>query len=94
MNMEKVTQEQVLEELRDLEPSRWSEVLDFIGYLKHLATLGRARTHPREMTAHDLLQSDLVGIWADRDDIGDSLSFARQLRQQAEHRQGTADDIG
>ena len=38
------------------------------------------------MTARDLLQSDLVGLWADRDDIGDSLSFARRLRRQAEYR--------
>jgi len=90
----RVTQKQILEELRSLEPNRWFEVLDFIGYLKHLATSERARPHTREMTAHDLLQSELVGIWADRDDIGDSLSFARRLRQQAEYRGRMTDDIG
>jgi hypothetical protein len=92
MSTERVTQDQVLEELRGLEPSRWPEVLDFIGYLKHRATLERSQTHPQELTARDLLQSDLVGLWGDRDDIGDSLSFARQLRQQAEHRWRAADD--
>lgn len=38
------------------------------------------------VTAADMLQSDLFGIWADRKDIGDSLEFARALRRQAERR--------
>ena len=84
----KVTQRQILEELRGLEPGRWFEVLDFIGYLKHRARLGGAQARSRELTARELLGSELVGLWADRDDIGDSLSFARQLRQQAEYRRG------
>lgn len=37
-------------------------------------------------TAADLLASDLTGIWADREDLGDSLEFARSLRRQAEQR--------
>ena len=84
----KVTEKQVIQELRQLEPVRWFEVLDFISYLKHHATpvADRAQVGSRELTARDLLQSELVGLWADRQDIGDSLSFARQLRQQAEHR--------
>jgi len=94
MITDRVTQKQILQELHDLEPSRWFEVLDFIGYLKRLTTLERQRTQPREMTARDLLQSDLAGMWADREDIGDSLVFARHLRQQAEHRWSTTDDIG
>ena len=39
MVIEKATEQQVLKELRDLEPERWFEVLDFIGYLKHLTNL-------------------------------------------------------
>ena len=89
-----VSEKQVLEELRSLEPGRWLEVLDFIGYLKHRANLERAQSPPRELTARALLQSELVGLWADRDDIGDSLAFARRLRQQAEHRRRTTDDTG
>jgi hypothetical protein len=38
----------------------------------------------RPMTANDLLQSGLIGIWEDRTDIGDSLEFARRLRRDAE----------
>ena len=57
--------------------------MDFIGYLK---TVTDRAQPPRELTARDLLQSDLVRMWADRDDIGDSLTFARHLRQQSGHR--------
>ncbi len=38
------------------------------------------------MTAADLLKSGLVGLWADREDIGDSLEFARNLRSKASRR--------
>lgn len=40
----------------------------------------------RAMTAYDLLHSGLVGMWADRIDIGDSRDFARRLREQAQTR--------
>ena len=86
MTMERVTQQQVLEELQDLEPARWSEVVDFIGYLKERAARERAVLGLRELTARDLLQSEIVGLWAGREDITDSLIFARQLRQKADNR--------
>ena len=38
------------------------------------------------MTASALNRSGLVGLWKDRKDIGDSLTFARKLRRQAEQR--------
>jgi len=37
-------------------------------------------TTAKALTARDLLTSDLVGMWADRKDITDSLAFARMLR--------------
>jgi hypothetical protein len=43
-------------------------------------------TAEKSMTGADLLKSGLVGIWAERKDIGNSLEFARQLRQKAEKR--------
>jgi hypothetical protein len=82
MTSETVTLNQIIKELRELEPDRWTQVLDFIGYLKAVARAERETE--TELTAHDLLQSDLVGLWGDRDDLGESLAFARQLRQQAE----------
>jgi hypothetical protein len=36
------------------------------------------------LTAEQLLASDVVGMWKDRTDIGDSVDFARQLRAQAQ----------
>ncbi len=35
------------------------------------------------LRARDLLNLSIVGMWADREDIGDSSVFARQLREQA-----------
>lgn len=40
----------------------------------------------RNLSACDLLHSDLVGMWAERSDIGDSREFARRLREQAQSR--------
>jgi len=47
---------------------------------------GKKKAKVKTMTAADLLQSNLFGLWADRKDIGDSLEFARSLRKQAEQR--------
>ncbi len=38
------------------------------------------------LTARQLLQSDLVGLWHDREDIQDSAMYARELREQAYRR--------
>lgn len=84
MSYTPVQEEHILLALRRLEPSRWSEVLDFIGFLRHQDM--PLSDEPTETTAGDLLNSGLIGIWADRTDIGDSTEFARQLRHQAEHR--------
>ncbi len=40
----------------------------------------------RTLSASDLLNSGLVGMWAARSDIGDSREFARRLREQAQTR--------
>ena len=42
----------------------------------------------KPMTGADLLKSGLVGMWAKRKNIGDSLEFARDLRKKAEKRGG------
>ncbi|MBC8265302.1 MAG: hypothetical protein H8E47_14415 [Anaerolineales bacterium] len=42
---------------------------------------------PRErLTVGRLRRSGLIGLWQDRDDIGDSSVYARQLREQAQQR--------
>ena len=37
-------------------------------------------------TARQLLNSELVGLWKDREDIVDNTAYARQLREQAQKR--------
>ena len=87
-----VTERQIVNELQSLEPEKWIEVLDFIGYLKQRKSATRkTRPHLQDLTARDLLRSGLVGIWADREDLGDGAEFARSLRRQAEHRRESAD---
>ncbi len=39
-------------------------------------------------TLGNLLESPLVGMWADREDIVDSAEFARELRERASRREG------
>lgn len=38
------------------------------------------------LTAKQLLESGVVGLWQDREDITDSASYARQLREEAQRR--------
>ncbi|HQQ00641.1 MAG TPA: hypothetical protein PLY86_19480 [bacterium] len=38
------------------------------------------------MTVGDLRRSGLIGLWQDREDIGDSSEYARRLREQAQQR--------
>jgi hypothetical protein len=42
----------------------------------------------RALTLGDLLDSPLIGMWADREDITESAEFARHLREQAQRREG------
>jgi hypothetical protein len=38
------------------------------------------------LTVGQLRKSGLIGLWQDRDDIGDSSAYARRLREQAQER--------
>jgi hypothetical protein len=46
---------------------------------------GSGKPKKKFMTAKDLLNSDLIGMWKDRD-IKDSVAYARQLREEAQTR--------
>jgi len=82
-----VTERDIFEQLHLLDRGKWGEVLDFISYLAQKPSQGKASAAPRRtLTAQELLQSDLVGMWADRQDVGDTLEFARDLRHLAEQR--------
>ena len=38
------------------------------------------------VTGADLLAAEFIGVWASRDDIGDTAEFADELRRKSEHR--------
>lgn len=38
------------------------------------------------ISAQDLLNAPFIGVWADRDDIGDTVEFAEKIRRQWENR--------
>lgn len=49
---------------------------------------------PRDrLTVGHLRRSGLIGMWQDRDDIGDSSAYARQLREQAQRRGDIPNDF-
>jgi hypothetical protein len=46
-----------------------------------------APSQPHErLTVGRLRQSGLIGLWQDRNDIGDSSAYARRLREQGQQR--------
>ncbi len=49
----------------------------------------KVRQSNKPMTGKDLLNSGVVGMWAKRDDIKDSVEYARKLRMQAQNRKRT-----
>ena len=49
-------------------------------------------TSPSRLTVGRFRKSGLIGLWRDRDDIDDSASYARQLREQAQQRGGHHSD--
>ena len=52
-----------------------------------LFTASERPKRPR-LTARQLLNSELIGLWKDRTDLTDSALYARQLREQAQTRSG------
>lgn len=55
-----------------------------------LLLLFTPKTKPKsrkKLTARQLLNSGLIGMWKDRNDIPDSVEYARRLREQAQRRQ-------
>lgn len=81
---ESINEQTIVEELQKVPKERWARVVAFIQSLR----LGpeQATEEKRSMTAADLLQSGLVGLWADRTDLGDTREFARLLREKAQTR--------
>jgi hypothetical protein len=80
----KVSEQAILRALHQVPQERWGQVLAFIESIRTGEETAPEDKH--RMSAADLLNSDLVGLWADRTDIGDSREFARRLREKAQTR--------
>jgi hypothetical protein len=93
MSFTPITEQYLLERVRRLPPERWPEVLRFVESLQPPEPAA-APDLPPIRTGADLLGSDLIGLWKDRTDIGDSRAFARRLREQAQTRPRTRDAAG
>ena len=80
---------EINESLRQLKPGESVTVVPPSAETREKANKSKSKssTQRKRMTAADLLNSGIVGMWSDREDIDDSVAFANQLRQQAEHRQ-------
>lgn len=63
-------------------PCKKGQHVELIVLTESAAELNRS-----PLTARRLLDSGLVGIWKGRQDITDSVAYARQLREQAQRRQ-------
>jgi len=83
--MTSVTENDIVRALHEVPAQEWANVLDFVASLRR-ATKQEDGADPPIVTAADLVNSDVVGLWADRADIPDSREFARQLREKAQRR--------
>ena len=62
-------------------PYKRGQAVEIIVFLQPATPLPRAR-----LTVGRLRRSGLIGLWQDRDDVGDSAVYARHLREQAQQR--------
>ena len=75
-----VNEQAILDALRQIPEGRWPEVLHY------LESIGPIRAPIR--TAAEMAESDLIGLWADREDLGPTSDFADQMRHESESSQG------
>ena len=69
----------------DLLPPESLELLkEFVAFLR--SRISEEEEPAPKGTAEEFARSPLFGLWADREDIGDSVEFAGKLRKQAERR--------
>ncbi len=88
--MSQIEWQQAKEQFAELiERAANGEAITIVKDNKPLAQLGPVASledEKGEGSAQALLESPLVGLWKDRDDIKDSAAFARELREKAQRR--------
>ena len=78
-----ISEQTILDALRRVPTERWSDVLR---YMTNLEKREASKAPPQIENAAEIVDSELIGIWANRTDITSSQDFAHQLRHQAENR--------
>jgi hypothetical protein len=78
-----ITVEAVARKLSALSPNNLTEVARFIDYVQFRSDQGSAK--------RSLAQHPAFGIWADREEIEDTVKFARELRRKVERHQDRDD---
>jgi hypothetical protein len=81
----RVTSEEIMSAVQQVPMERWGELLRVIESLHPIEETSEA-SKLSIRTGADLAGSDLIGIWGNRTDLGDSQQFAQGLRRQAEQR--------
>ncbi len=67
----------ILNDIKTLPPDKQEEVADFIAFLKTRIGIQRDRSSTSSTTVRS---ESFFGMWADREDMGDSSSWVRELR--------------
>jgi hypothetical protein len=73
-----MTYEEILRELASLPPEGQKEACDFITFLRERYS----RASSTERPTRDLAGLGFVGMWRDREDMRDSASWVKNLRER------------
>lgn len=71
--------ESILKEIQLLPPNAQEEVADFVAFLRSKFS---GICQPRKGKKKSILDSKFVGMWADREDMNDSVKWVRNLREK------------
>lgn len=93
MALSSTDEERVLKALRTLDFALWPEVIRYIQRLQEQPQKSESQS-AATISAVDLANSEIVGLWQDRTDIIDSTSFARRLRAEVEQQRVKRNALG
>jgi hypothetical protein len=72
-----MTNEEILREINSLPPEAQRQLEDFISFLRERYKSSQPKTAP----SSDLESEAFVGMWRDREDMSDSSTWVRNVRQ-------------
>jgi hypothetical protein len=72
-----MTNEEILRDIASLPPEGQRQVIDFIAFVHQRYGHSHSNEHP----SSELMTESFVGIWKDRDDLIDSATWVRHVRE-------------